>query len=139
MGEIVVFEKMDRRTEMLSRLKVYYRLIGNAQQEPVSIGRALSIEIEKEPAERRSLKLSQCLATVMDGFPPGQVVKEIDVLFNPSYQIDVLKMLVEENKRKPFKVVWPGKCENGKLIYSEEGYSDYKVFDIKDYDITCII
>ena len=28
--------------------------------------------------------------------------------------------------------------EDGKLIYAEEGYPDYKVYEIANYDITCV-
>jgi hypothetical protein len=42
-------------------------------------------------------------------------------------------------KRKRYSVIWPGKCENGKLIYGEEGYPDYRTYDIENYDITCVI
>ena len=29
--------------------------------------------------------------------------------------------------------------KNGKLIYAEEGFADYKVYEVKNYDITCVI
>ena len=28
--------------------------------------------------------------------------------------------------------------EDGKLVYAEEGYPDYKVYEIANYDITCV-
>lgn len=139
MGEIIELERMDNFTAMLSRLKVYYRLIESMKPEIKSINKELSEEIANVKPERRSMQLGQCFSKVMTQFPPGTTVKDIDVLFNPNYKVDVLQLLVEENKRKQFKVVWPGRYENGKLIYAEEGYIDYKVFEIKKYDITCII
>ena len=67
------------------------------------------------------------------------IIKDIDVLFNPEYKVDVLKILTEARKRKRYSVIWPGRCENGKLIYGEEGYLDYRTYDIENYDITCVI
>ena len=52
--------------------------------------------------------------------------------------MDVLKILISARKRKRYSVIWPGRFENGKLIYGEEGYPDYKVYRIEDYDITCV-
>ena len=60
-------------------------------------------------------------------------------LFNPDYQLDVLRTLMNVSKRKSFMVVWPGTYKDGKLIYAQEGYSDYKSFDLNDYDITVVI
>ena len=51
---------------------------------------------------------------------------------------DVLKILISARKRKRYCVIWPGEFEDGKLIYGEEGYADYKVYNIADYDITFI-
>ena len=42
-------------------------------------------------------------------------------------------------KRKRYSVIWPGRCEEVKLIYGEEGFPDYKTYDIENYDITCVI
>ena len=63
----------------------------------------------------------------------------IDVMFNPAYKIDVLKVLVSAYKQKPYSLVWPGIYSDGKLMYSEEGYPDYRVYEIQDYDIMCVI
>ena len=42
-------------------------------------------------------------------------------------------------KKKPFRVIWPGRYEDGKLYYAEEGYRDYKTYDVANYDVTVII
>ena len=60
-------------------------------------------------------------------------------MFNPYYKVDVLKIMVDACKRKPFSIVWPGKYEDGKLFYAEEGYPDFKVFRVEEYDVTCIV
>jgi hypothetical protein len=67
------------------------------------------------------------------------IIKDIDVMFNPDYKVDVLKILIAARKRKRYSVIWPGRFENGKLIYSEEGYADYKTYNLADYDVTCVI
>ena len=58
---------------------------------------------------------------------------------HPDYAIDVLRIMVTIAKTKPFSLIWPGKFEEGKLVYAEEGFQDYKVFDVNKYEITCII
>ena len=86
----------------------------------------------------RSLQMEKCLVEVLKQFPENAVVKDVDVLFNPHYKVDVLKVLIAAYKQHPFSLIWPGTYKNGKLVYSEEGYPDYQVYEISDYDIICV-
>jgi hypothetical protein len=42
-------------------------------------------------------------------------------------------------KSKPFQVIWPGRFADGYLIYAEEGFRDYKVFEVNKYDVTVVV
>lgn len=88
---------------------------------------------------RRSMRLSNCFEEIIRELPEGVTIKDYDVMFNPEYKVDVLRIMVDVCKRKPFSLIWQGQYNNEKLIYAEEGFLDYKIYDIKDYDITCII
>lgn len=111
--------------------------------EPDMEVRSINIELAKEletlRPKRRTMQLEACFNRVLDGFPDNVVIKGFDVMFNPTYKVDVLKILVTACKQKPFSVIWPGRYEDGKLFYAEEGYPDYKVFNINSYDVTCVI
>lgn len=136
MGNVVEYSKItDER--LLSRLMVYKKAVMKLQ-EAKSISKELADSLLACRPNRRSMKLEQIFNTVLDRYPDGVTIKDIDVLFNPAYKVDVLKILISARKRKRYSVVWPGKFEDGKLIYGEEGYADYKVFNIADYDITFI-
>ena len=84
------------------------------------------------------MKLEQIFIRVLDGCSDGTIIRDIDVMFNPEYQVDVLKLMISARKRKKYSVIWPGSLKDNKLIYAEEGYQDYKVFDLEDYDIICV-
>ena len=137
MGTIVEYNKIQNEEALLSRLHVYSRLMEKTN-EPVSISKEFADELLACKAERRSMKLEQIFNTVLDRYPDGVTIKDIDVMFNPDYKVDVLKILIAARKRKGYSVIWPGRLEGGKLIYGEEGYPDYKVYEIADYDITCV-
>ena len=107
--------------------------------EPKSVSKPLAEALLACKPNRRSMKLEQIFNNILDTLPDGAVIKDIDVLFNPDYKVDVLKILIESRKRKRYSVIWPGRCEDGKLIYSEEGFPDYKTYNIENYDITCVI
>ena len=136
MGNVVEHSQItDER--LLSRLVVYKKAIVELQ-ESRSISKELADSLLACRPNRRSMKLEQIFNNVLDRYPDGVTIKDIDVLFNPAYKVDVLKILISARKRKRYSVVWPGKFEDGKLIYGEEGYADYKVYNIADYDITFI-
>ena len=131
-------------SRLLSTRPELYRLIiysneGLTHSEAVSLNKPLAEELLKLKPSRRTMRLEKCFRSIMDSLPDGTVIKDIDVMFNPEYQIDVMKMLVEANKQKPFSVIWSGRYSDGKLIYSEESLPDYKVYEISDYDIYCVI
>lgn len=139
MGTIVDIESLTTEQEsQISRLMVYYKKIRKVL-EPQSVSKQLAEALLECKPNRRSMKMGQIVDSVLARYPDGVIIKDIDVMFNPEYQIDVLKLLVDARKRKDYKVIWPGRYEDGKLIYGEEGYLDYKVFDVANYDITFII
>lgn len=137
MGTIIEFHQVGDEETMLSRLLVYMRTIQRLI-EPKSVSKELADELLACRPNRRSIKLEQIFNTVLDRYPDDVTIKDIDVMFNPGYKVDVLKILVAARKRKRYRVVWPGRFEDGKLVYGEEGYPDYKVYKIEDYDITFV-
>lgn len=76
---------------------------------------------------------------IIDQLPDYSVIKDFDVMFNPEYKVDVLKVMTVTCKKKPFSVIWPGKYEDGKLFYAEAGYEDFRTFRIEEYDVICIV
>lgn len=137
MGTIIEVHQVSDEQAMLSRLLVYFKAF-QKMAEPKSVGKELADELLACKPNRRSMKLEQIFNTVLDRYPDGVTIKDIDVMFNPDYKVDVLKILIAARKRKRYSVIWPGRLEDGKLIYGEEGYPDYKVYKIADYDITCV-
>lgn len=138
MGTIIEFHQVDDEEAILSRLLVYMKAI-HKLLEPKSVSKELAEGLLACKPNRRSMKLEQIFNDVLDKYPDGVTIKDIDVMFNPDYKVDVLKILIAARERKQYSVIWPGRFENGKLYYSDEGYVDYKVYDLEDYDIICVI
>lgn len=138
MGTTITTMNIPENKEMLNRLLVYFKAI-QKMQKPKSVSKELAEELLACKENRRSMKLEQIFNKVLDQYSDGVIIKDIDVMFNPDYKVDVLKILIAARKRKKYSVIWPGRFENGKLFYSDEGYADYKVYNLADYDITCVI
>ncbi len=122
-----------------------YRLLVYAEAPPEiealarSLNKPLAEALLKVRPSRRTMQLEKCFVKLLEEMPDSPVVKDIDVMFNPEYQVDVMKILISAFKRKPYSLIWPGTFSEGKLIYGETGYADYSVYNISDYDIVCVI
>lgn len=107
--------------------------------EAVSINVPLAQKLASLKPSRRTMRLEQCIRQVIDSLPENPTIQDFDVLFNPDYEVDILRIMASVGKSKPFQAVWPGKYEDGLLVYAEEGYRDYKVFDLSKYDVTVVV
>lgn len=113
----------------------YEGITGNAVPMNMKLAQALKVYKPK----RRTMQIEKCFSEILAKLPDGVALKDFDVLFNPDYKVDVLKIMVNACKTKPYSVIWPGTFDGSKLIYAEEGFRDYKTYDVNDYDITCIV
>lgn len=107
------------------------------QAVPINVEMAKKLSVIK--ANRRTMRMEQCFQQVLGALPDDVIIKDFDVMFNPDYAVDVLRIMCSAARSKSFRVIWPGQCEDGRLIYAEEGYRDYKVFEISKYDVTVVV
>lgn len=104
----------------------------------VSLNKLLAEKLNACKANRRSFRLERIFAAVMSEMSEDVVIKDFDVLFNPEYKVDILSIFIAVCKRKKFQILWPGNYTKGKLYYAKPGFSDYKCYNIDNYDITCV-
>ena len=105
----------------------------------VALNEKLAALLIKIKPERRNMRIERCFQEILANVPENSCIRDFDVLFNPAYKIDVLLLLIVANRSKSFSVLWPGTVTDGKLIYAEDGYADYKEYDVEQYDITCVV
>lgn len=105
----------------------------------VSINLLLAEKLAGCKPSSRTMRIEGFFNQVLAQIPSGAVIKDFDVMFNPEYRVDVLRIMIVSCKKKSFSVVWPGKYEDGRLFYAENGYPDFKVFSVGEYDVTCVV
>ena len=127
-----------RRQASYTRPLVFCCEVDGFTDNAVSVSVSLAKRLADVSLGMRSLRVEQCLNDVLRDLPDGVVVCDIDVLFNPVYKIDVLSVLLSAYRKHHFDLIWPGRYEDGELVYAEEGYPDNQSFDIAHYDLTCI-
>ena len=137
MGTVV--KNLDISPNNTFKLTIYVNPTKEQMNSAVSLNYLLAKEIIQRTPERRSIHLETCFLSVIKTLPDYSLVKDIDVLFNPIYQVNIMTILLSAFKKKKFSLIWPGVCDNGKLYYSEPGFKDYESFSIIDYDIICAI
>lgn len=120
------------------RLQVFIDALQGDGELAFSMNRPLAEELIKLKPFQRTMQMQQCFTRVLGSLPDNPIIKDIDVMFNPSYKVDVLKILIDAYKKKPFKLIWPGERRDNMLIYSEPGLPDYKEYYISNYDIMFI-
>ena len=138
MGTVIDLKQLTMQ-QNLYRLVIYTGKTYKEISDAVSINKQLAEELRKLKPTRRTMQLEKCFNKILDSLPEKVVIKDIDVMLNPAYRVDVIRILVEANKRHPFSLVWSGRCDDDRLLYSEEGLADYKAYEISDYDIVCVV
>lgn len=140
MGMVLTTGKFSiMQQELLQKPLVFCNPDKSLKANAISINVEMAKKLSEIKQNRRSMRMEQCFQELLNELPDCVVIKDFDVMFNPEYEIDVLKIMIATAKTKPFSLIWPGKFEEGKLVYAEEGFQDYKVFDVNKYEITCII
>ena len=140
MGRIIQYRLLQSENQTgLMRPVVYCDEKYCESLQQVSLNEKMATLLIKIKPERRTMRLERCFQEVLTNIPENSCIRDFDVLFNPAYKIDVLQLLTVANRSKSFSVLWPGTMADGKLVYAEDGYADYKEYDVEQYDITCVV
>lgn len=140
MGKVIPYRLLQSEMQVGLMKPVIYcdeKYCENLQQ--IALNEKLAALLIKIKPERRTMRIERCLQEVLASVPENGCICDFDVLFNPAYKIDVLQLLTVANRSKAFSVLWPGTVTDGKLVYAEDGYADYKEYDVEQYDITCVV
>ena len=105
----------------------------------ILLGEKLSEKLCQYTLDKRSHMVLKELDNLLLGNSyKAIIIDEINIIFNPEYQLNILKYFCSLARAKKIVVVWKGECTNESLIYSEPGYKDYKNYNIKDYNVICL-
>ena len=139
MGTVIKSSKFTENKSTILKPIIYCGQEDLIEKEAVSISVILAEKLSNIEINRRTMQIEKCLYETILELAEDVVLKDLDVLFNPIYKVDILKVMISVCKKKSFSAIWPGSYSDNKLIYAEEGFLDYKIYNIKDYDVTCII
>lgn len=139
MGRAISGKRYLRRRQVsYARPLVFCCELDEITDDATSMNVAIAQHLADVLPSLRSIRLESCFVSALNELPEDVVIRDIDVLFNPAYEVDVVALLCSAYRKHHFDLVWPGRYEDNQLLYAEEGCPDYRTFDIDRYDITCI-
>ena len=114
-----------------------YRKLQDADYTKVSINAELSKALLSYKPEYRPSVIETELKKLLPYHVPI-LIKDFEMLFDPRYEIDVLKFFCEKARIINVAVKWPGKFVEGKLTYSEPKFPDYHEYNCNSYQIRVV-
>jgi hypothetical protein len=107
--------------------------------EIISINKILSYRLLSYELEKRKLFVTDEFNKIISNKATPLMITDFEMLFSPEYEIDVLKLFITANRKRKIAALWCGKYENEILVFSEPDFLDYQIYNINNYDITCLI
>ena len=111
--------------------------IESAGYQKVQINQELSKRLLEQPKEERPKLVEKTLKCMLNDHVPIYVTN-FEMLFDPRYEIDVLKFFCEKARIINVAVKWPGQFNNGKLIYASPEDPDYHEYNCNAYQLRIV-
>lgn len=115
------------------------RLIKSGQYTPLNLNIRLSEELVKYPVEQRTQRANDEVMSIVSQCKSPTILEDYEILFDPRYNIDAIKVFIEIARHQKVIVKWCGRLNGDSLEYATLDDKDYHSFRIQDYDITCVI
>ena len=101
----------------------------------------LNVELSKAlisfPPQERPAHIETAIKSLIPAHS-SLLISGFEMLFDPRYKIDVLKLLCERAKLSRIAVIWPGTYEDGKLSYAQPEDPDYNLFYCINHQIRIV-
>lgn len=113
------------------------RKVLDEEYEMISVNMHLAKALLDYPQEERHLRAEEEFKAVLVG-KEAVFLENFEMLFDPRYQIDVIKSFCDRARHMKLAVKWPGLCEGNHLIYAEPDAPDYYCCDCSKLQIRIV-
>jgi len=68
------------------------------------------------------------------------ILDRLEVLFTPTLQLDVLRLLLDLGRSGRLIAIWPGEYQNTRLTYAMPGHPEYREYEQpeKNFPVTIL-
>jgi hypothetical protein len=92
----------------------------------LSLNKELSQILVSEPRQFYASKIIEWITTKSNGTEATVLFSNIDILFEPSLEIDPLMLFKKICRHRQIVVLWPGEFSNNNLIYATPDHAHFK-------------
>lgn len=103
----------------------------------------LGLSLSEALMEQKNVEAQPLLAVILSALIPGDskdvVLERIDILFDPRWELDVIRLLLSVGRNHRLYILWPGQINGNILQYAQPETDDYAIYDIGNYVDTYIV
>ena len=140
-SHILSFKKMlelPSPTVICARLPIVEKAIAEHRLHPVKI----NLQLAKTLFGKSETEITTNITNMVIGLLPKNkpvYLSDFEMLFDPRYKLDLIKLFCEISRHNRLFVEWPGKFSNDSLTYAEPEYDDFAKYKVSDYEIVCVV
>lgn len=118
--------------------KRYLNNVLELSSETISLNLRLAQNLLKFQVDERADVVQNEVMTILTENRSSLLIKDFEMLFDPRYKVDVVKLISEVSRLRKVIALWPGTISENNLIYANAESPDYQVCNINNYDIICV-
>jgi hypothetical protein len=133
----IVLFKLTPPVILCSGWKFYDDVIRDEGYRMVSLNLPLAKALAGKSTQSIQTNITETVGSLLPKAVPVYLT-DYEMLFDPRYKLDVMKLFCELFRRNELIVKWCGRVDGESLVYAEPGYADYAKYKVSDYEITCV-
>lgn len=104
----------------------------------LSFNKELSSLLMTIPQGKRLSVVQQKTQEIISKSGQAVLLSDYEMLFDPRYKIDVLKLFCEMARTTRLAVKWCGTNTEDSLEYAEPQYTDHQTYQLANYTVICV-
>jgi hypothetical protein len=130
--------KSNAPTIICNLSKRYLNNVLELSNETISLNLRLAQNLLKFQVDERADVVQNEVMNILTENRSSLLIKDFEMLFDPRYKIDVVKLISEVSRLRKVIAMWPGTISENNLVYANTESPDYQVCNINNYDIICV-
>lgn len=115
------------------------KIITECNYQELSLNKLLAKALVKKEVSIRPQLVADEVMKIVSSIQGPVFLTDYEMLFDPRYNIDVIRLFYELSRRAKIVIKWCGTLDDNHLVYATPVYRDFHSYNIHDYDITCVI
>lgn len=114
------------------------RVLEDASYQHLNLNLALSRILSEDVGKVKGTNISLLVRQIVEDVAGPVLLENFEMLFDPRYQLDVIRLFVELSRKKRLAVECSDYITGKRFKYSEPQNDDYQVYDLARYTVFCV-